>query len=369
MQQQQQPESDSTKMAPQVSVADRQRLIAAVEAGRSVKDSAAVLQLRLPTAYRILKDFRLNGRTEAMQRGGVRQALCKADAEMADFLVEQLQMNPLLTLNRMAELLAVQFPLKPRVSCTTVIRMLDGRMYTVKLATKGSDVRLSTNSPDNIQGRQDYANFMLNLDPAVHTVYLDKTRFNLWLHWSQGHSPRGSPVRRTVTTQRGPNVTVCMAICANYGLVHSTVQRGGQTIVRFQQFIDNLAERCSELDADGSWLIVMDGPHFHRGVAVPQHLRERISIRILPAYSPFLNPSEFANSALKFRIKSRLAEAALVDEEAAAPDGITMEDWRFMLMEREAREAVPDTITAEKAAAWELRCNRLFGQCIQGHVF
>jgi hypothetical protein len=146
---------------------------------------------------------------------------------MTEFLVQQLQANPQLTLNRMAELLSCS-PHKPRVSSKTVDRMLDGVMYTVKLATKGSDVRLSTNSLANIQDRRDYENFMLNLDPAVHTVYLDETGFNLWLRRSQGRALRGSPVQRTVITQRGPNVTVCMAICADYGLVHSTVQRGGQ---------------------------------------------------------------------------------------------------------------------------------------------
>lgn len=247
--------------------------------------------------------------------------------------------------------------------------MLQGMLYTLKLVTKGSDTRASCNLPENIEARREYANFMLHLDASVHIVYLDETGFNLWLRRSQGRAIRGRPVKRTVTTQRGPNVTVCMAICAEFGLVHSTVQRGGQTLVRFQEFINFLAERCNELDADGSWLVVMDGPHFHRGARVPEQLQEKISIRILPPYSPFLNPSELANSALKARIKSRLADAGLVTEEAVAPDGVNQEEWRFMLLEREAREAIDDTVTAGKAAAWDLHCRRLFGQCIEGRLF
>lgn len=346
---------------------DRQRLIAAIENGSSLREAAAVLQLPVSTAYRIARQHRLEGRTEALPRGG--QRLLKVDDEMRQFLNQKLQENPFLTLKEMANCMAAQFPEKPQVGYKTVDRMLQGMLYTLKLGTKGSDTRASCNLPENIEARREYANFMLHLDASVHIVYLDETGFNLWLRRSQGRAIRGRPVKRTVTTQRGPNVTVCMAICAEFGLVHSTVQRGGQTLVRFQEFINFLAERCNELDADGSWLVVMDGPHFHRGARVPEQLQEKISIRILPPYSPFLNPSELANSALKARIKSRLADAGLVNEEAVAPDGVNQEEWRFMLLEREAREAIDDTVTAGKAAAWDLHCRRLFGQCIEGRLF
>ena len=226
-------------------------------------------------------------------------------------------------------------------------------MYTVKLATKGTDVRSRTNSQDNIEARREYAEFVLNLDPAVQLVFLDETGFNLWTRRSQGRSLKGEEVRRRVTTQRGPNVTVCMAIVAEFGLVHSSVFRGGQTNARFQIFIDELSEECHRLDAPASWLVVMDGPHFHRAARIPQHLQHSVSIRILPVYSPFLNPSEFANSCLKAKIKSRLAQPDIVEEEAVAPEGVNQEEWRYMLLERVARESLPEAVTPDKAAAWE----------------
>uniref|UniRef100_A0A1I8G338 Cleavage and polyadenylation specificity factor subunit 4 n=3 Tax=Macrostomum lignano TaxID=282301 RepID=A0A1I8G338_9PLAT len=78
-------------------------------------------------------------------------------------------------------------------------------------------------------------------------------------------------------------------------------------------------------------------------------LQHAVSIRILPGYSPFLNPSEFANSCLKAKIKSRLAQPDIVGEEAVAPEGVNQEEWRYMLLERVARESLPEAVTPDKA--------------------
>jgi hypothetical protein len=155
-----------------------------------------------------------------------------------------------------------------------------------------------------------------------------------------------------------------MATEAEFGLVHATVFRGGQNADRFQEFIDDMCERCWNLDAQANWIVVMDGPHFHRAARIPQHLQRSISIRILPPYSPFLNPAEFANSALKAKIKSRLVQQHIVEEEGVAPDGVNQEEWRFMLLERVAREPLHEAVTAQKAAAWELKCFRQLGRCL-----
>ncbi|PAA89878.1 hypothetical protein BOX15_Mlig024491g1, partial [Macrostomum lignano] len=41
---------------------------------------------------------------------------------------------------------------------------------------------------------------------------------------------------------------------------------------------------------------------------------------------------------------------------AVAPEGVNQEEWRYMLLERVARESLPEAVTPDKAAAWELRC-------------
>lgn len=356
-------------MAPPVSVADRRRLIEAVNAGSSVKDAARILQLTASTAHRIVKQHRDEGRIESLPRGGRKDASCKVDEQMRIYLQNEVEQNPFLTLNEMANLLSTRFPDKPQVTYKTADRILHGLLYSVKLATKGTDVRLKTNCAENIQARQEYAEFMLNLDPGVRLAFLDETGFNLWTRRSQGRSVRGQKIRRTVTTQRGPNITVCMATAAGFGLVHATVQRGGQTIPRFQGFIDQLSEQCHLLDNDSTWIILMDGPYFHRAARIPPHLQDRISIRILPPYSPFLNPAEFANSALKAKIKSRLVQPELVAEEAVAPDGVNNQEWRFMLLERVARESLAEAVTVANAAQWELSCFRQLGRCLVGHHF
>jgi hypothetical protein len=55
----------------------------------------------------------------------------------------------------------------------------------------------------------------------------------------------------------------------------------------------------------------------------------------------------------------------IVEEEGAAPDGVNQqEEWRFMLLERVAKESLHGAVTAQKAAAWELRCFRQLGRCL-----
>uniref|UniRef100_A0A1I8H434 HTH OST-type domain-containing protein n=1 Tax=Macrostomum lignano TaxID=282301 RepID=A0A1I8H434_9PLAT len=215
------------------------------------------------------------------------------DEEIREFLEAEVNRNPFLTLSEMAQRVNNHFFDKLDISYRSVDRILQGLMYTVKLATKGTDVRSRTNSQENIEAR--------------------------------------------VTTQRGPNVIVCMAIADEFGLVHSSVFRGGQTNARFQIFIDEL--NCG----------------FVACPRIPQHLQHAVSIRILLGYSPFLNPSEFANSCLKAKIKSRLAQPDIVEEEAVAPEGMNQEEWRYMLLERVARESLPEAVTPDKAAAYITR--------------
>ena len=356
---------DFIVMAPLIPAADRQRLIDAVNNGSTILAAAQILKIKRASAFRIAAEFRLHGRVESLPRGGRTEENCKADNEMRDFLTETLEENPFLTLKEMSSHLAAQFP----VSYKCVDQMLHGLLYTVKLAVKGTDVRVRTNSEATIEARHEYAMFMLNLAQETRTVFLDETGFNLWTRRSQGRALKGRPIRRTVTTQRGPNVSVCMAIATQFGLLHSNVYRGGQTVVRFQEFVDALCERCNQLDQGAQWVMLMDGPNFHRAARVPQQLQNQISIRILPPYSPFLNPVELANSALKARIREMLANPELVEEEAAPPADFTQEEWRFMLLERIAREAVGLVITAEKAARWELGCQRHFGRCLNRMAF
>lgn len=237
------------------------------------------------------------------------------------------------------------------------------------MALKGTDVRLRTNADENVAARHEYATGMLNLDHNVRTVFLDETGFNLWTRRSQGRALKGQAVRRIVTTQRGPNVTVCMAISAEFGLLEADVFRGGQTRQCFGEFVNRLAQRCHDADPNSSWLIVMDGPNFHRGVTLPQELQHQIRIQFLPPYSPFLNPSELANSALKAVIRQKLADPGLVEEERQGQAEMTQEEWQFMLSERFARESLPEAVSANKVARWELRCQRLFGRCLDRQHF
>ena len=265
--------------------------------------AAKVLRMNLKTARHIVRIYEATGRVDALPRGGRKIGSCKFDEEMRQALIAFVDANPLATLKALRTKLSAQLPNKPPVTIKTLARALEGALYTFKIATKNTDIRLSANSQGVIEKRREYALLMTELQQDTVVVYIDETGYNLWTRRSQGWSRRGQPVRRRCPTQRGPNLSICLAVSSALGLVKSEFFRGGQTKERFQHFVNDLVEQVVPQIGNARVVIVCDGPTFHRGVAVPEQHRHQFELHLLPAYSPFLNPCEMAHSAVKASIK------------------------------------------------------------------
>ena len=303
---------------------DRRRLINAWATGQNVRLASNVLGIKAKTAEHIIHVYDTTGRSDALPRGGRRQELCKIDDEMRHALAEIVDSNPFATLTRMRQRLHEQLPDKPMISINTIGRALRGMLYTLKIGSKEADIRMHANSEEVINKRREFAQFMTDLPPNATVIYVDETGYNLWTRRTQGRSPRGQAVLRQCTTQRGPNMSLCLAISSAVGLVKGTIFNGGQTRQRFQQFVTELVQTASQQIGDVPVVIVCDGPTFHRGIVVPEEHRGQFSIQLLPPYSPFLNPCEMAHSAVKAVIKQQLTEPSFLEEEAGGrPDGVS----------------------------------------------
>ena len=136
----------------------------------------------------------------------------------------------------------------------------------------------------------------------------------------------GERAYRQVLGQRGRNVTITMAVSPTAVLVHYTAQVGG---INAQLFNDFLGQAQRQLNPDELVYLIYDGAPVHRNAVNPAANTE---LKILPAYSPFLNIVEQANSALKAAIKADISSPAvqqeLNDREEVRRQGIPLGDYR-----------------------------------------
>ena len=96
-----------------------------------------------------------------------------------------------------------------------------------------------------------------------------------------------------------------------------------------------------------------------------------MSVRILPPYSPFLNPTEQAHSCFKADIKRQLASQQVSQElqndvERLAA-GMTKLEWRLQILLRVGQTAL-NSITVQKCLNWCGRVNRYMPASLNGDV-
>ena len=70
-------------------------------------------------------------------------------------------------------------------------------------------------------------------------VFVDEFGVNIHTKRSFGRSTGGTRAYRTVSGQAGAKLTVCLGVCATYGLVFYEIYRCGMTMVRFSSFLEH----------------------------------------------------------------------------------------------------------------------------------
>ena len=226
-------------------------------------------------------------------------------------------------------------------------------LYTRKLV---EDVPVERNSARVLDMRAVYAHWFMEQGVVAHLVFIDETGFNIWTRRSFGRAHRGQPARRVVHGQRGKNCSVTFAISADVGLVHHTIACETVTRETFEGFLAETAAQCAQLFPPGeNVFIIYDNARPHVRAQLPDGVAPNIQIKLLPPYSPFLNPTENAHSAFKAALKRILArpewQRRVGDREAAEEAGVNMQQWRRDIVQQAARMCV-DVITQDKYSQW-----------------
>ena len=138
-----------------------------------------------------------------------------------------------------------------------------------------------------------------------HLIYIDESGFNLWTHRTRGRSQRGQRAQRVVGARRCPNFTLILAVSSQRGRIYHSIHDRGTTAEVFNAFQENLLQHIQPNEAV---TLLLDNAPCHRRAeeAVAQH--EHVSLRFLPAYSPFLNIAENCFSVWKAGLRRQLEE-------------------------------------------------------------
>ena len=146
----------------------------------------------------------------------------------------------------------------------------------------------------------------------------------------------------------GRNITICLAISPVFGLIYHKIQSGGMTGALFNEFLENTNEH---LDEHETRYLIFDGAPAHRRAAPPA---ENTQVKVLPPYSPFLNPVEQAISCLKAHIKADITrplfQNQINDRNAARNAQIPLGEYRKRVLVTAAERNLR-SITVEKCAA------------------
>ena len=141
----------------------------------------------------------------------------EVDDECVDAAIRCFEENPLLTIEGL-NVMVHQLLNKPYFSEQALSNALDGSLITLKLTR---DRPAERNTVNTIEQRYDYARWLMG--PKVvneNKFFIDEFGINIHTRLNQGKSKKGD---RRVSGQRGPNITVCIAVSNRQGLVHYQV--------------------------------------------------------------------------------------------------------------------------------------------------
>ena len=112
-----------------ISAEDKRRIIDAHNNGEDYEETARVLGIARGTAWSIISRHQRTG-VIARPRGGRRNV--KVDQEMSQQRVQIVEERPEFTLNQIKRDLELALPMKPRISISTISKMLHGQFYRSK---------------------------------------------------------------------------------------------------------------------------------------------------------------------------------------------------------------------------------------------
>ena len=247
-------------------------------------------------------------------------------------------------------------------SLNTIWRVLHDAGFTTKALSAHAAPR---NTLAKKQKRRDWCRDVGSTLTAATAIFIDESPFSFCITRTRGRSPEGQEAVTTTPAIRGKNHTVIAALSPAHGLVHYEIRvtepdtefiskrKGskkrktrpkGVTRETFRSFLINMLAKAPFSNSSTPFTLLFDNAKIHLGDIADTIFQAGYVQQLLPAYSPALNPIEYAFS------KWKLAYRALhPDSEQAVDDAI--------------RSTTP-SITPANCHQWFVHTQSLYDKCL-----
>jgi len=265
------------------------------DSGKPVKVISEELDVKYKTVYSILKIYKDEHRSHTNARNSGRKK--SVTPEICRYIKSLIEEDCSITLNNMKSKILEEKGVS--LSAPTLHRSIANFEYSFKRVVLIPEAR---NKESNIQRRFEYARDIMtrNIDDLV---FVDEMGVNCSMRQRYGRSAVGIPPRKTITSIRSQNISVCAAISRNGALTFKVLEKAFNAD-HFRIFVTDLLEELHRLAAVNKVLII-DNASIHKNKELKQLIEEAgHQLIFLPPYTPQLNPIEEFFSAWKSKIRS-----------------------------------------------------------------
>ena len=297
-------------------------------------------------------------------RGGPRHT--KVTPPIHDFMVRLVSENNEITLEEVRDRTLQRFPYLGKLAISTVWKHLDCQLITSKSLRY---VSAEANTQENLQKRVEYVNFISTLDPTIHRVYVDETNFTILTRRSTGWSPTGERATRSTVINGCKKINIIHSVSPEYGNIYTFSTNENINGETFDQYIRDMLGKLQTSYPDEKFIIIMDNCRTHRVPSLQQifdeeQFKNNFQFRMLPPYSPFLNPIERVFSQIKNEVRMYLSQH---NQELIATASLP---WgqkgaaRYSILEKALNESI-NMVTPQNVSQYALRTTSYYAQVLQ----
>ena len=308
----------------------RSQILAAYTSGGDWRKLYKDLRVSKATTYRWVSE----GDKED-KRGGARSI--KINQEHRDFMIDEIERNPRITLALLNEKIYDRFGVK--VAHQTISNHLDNQFYSLKAIRHAPE---NGNSPENIEKRQLYVQSLLHIKSTNMPIcYMDETNFNIHISRTRGRSRIGDRCSVVSAASKGANVHLIGCI-SSLGLIHSELRRGSFTKELAQEWMRQCLRNAINMHGGMSICMVIDNAPCHskmEEVFEEEEFQGSKLLRLSP-YSQMLNPIENIWSVVKAKVKRELAGKIQEILSNCNNQSLSISEYRLLALEELMNEAM-----------------------------
>jgi len=263
--------------------------------GKPIKIIAEEVDVKYRTVATVVKIYKEHGRMKSEVKNCGRKKL--VTPLIQNYIRQLIEEDCSITLKSIQDRILEEKDVL--LSVATLQRTINDFEYTFKKVVLIPEAR---NKEINIERRFDYAREIMtkNIDDLI---FVDEMGVNCSMRQRYGRSLVGTNPRKTITSIRSQNISVCAGISRN-AVLHFQIQERSFNTDGFHGYVVELLKTLQIMNMMNK-IIIADNASIHRNKRIQEYIEQAgHQLIFLPPYTPHLNPIEELFSMWKSKIRS-----------------------------------------------------------------